>query len=50
MAGNYQLLEHFQYADDSLIMCEQVVTDINLVLQVFNQIRPELKFNSELKN
>jgi hypothetical protein len=50
MAGNYQLLQHFRYVDDILIIYDQNVTDINSVLQDFNQIRPLLQFAVEFRN
>jgi hypothetical protein len=39
-----KILGYFRYADDMLLICNKKLADINLMLQEFNNIKPNLQF------
>jgi hypothetical protein len=45
-----KIIGYFIYADDMLLIYNEKLTDINLMLQEFNNIKPNLKFMIEEKN
>jgi hypothetical protein len=49
IGGQHKLLGYFQYLDRIMIIYNHNFNDINIVLQYFNQVRPQPQFTLELK-